>query len=74
MIALLIIIGLLIVASIYVVVWVVLFVVATVRFRKGKIHQKDLDEASELRREIRAERRRRLDAGYHATNKLLGFE
>ena len=74
MIAFLIVMILLLAAVVYAVVLLVMFVVASVRYHNGKITQKDLDEATEFRKKLRAERKRRRIASYHATNRLLGFE
>lgn len=74
MIALLIFIGLLVVAAVFAVGFVVAFIVAAVRHRKGTLTQEDLDKATEKRRELRAERRRKRSAGYHSLMRHLGYE
>jgi hypothetical protein len=74
MVALLILIGLLVFAAVYAVAFLVMFVVAAVKVKKGSITQADLDKATEECRQRRAERKRRRLAGYHNTMRYLGFE
>lgn len=73
MIAFLILTGLLLAAVVYAVVLLVMFVVASVRYHNGKITQKDLDEATEFRKKLRAERKRRRIAEYYDAMHHLGY-
>lgn len=74
MFALLILLGLLIVAALVAVGFLVAFIVAAVKHRNGTLTQEDLDKATEVCRKNRAERRRRRSAGYHRLMRHLGYE
>lgn len=74
MIALLVLFGFLAVAAVFAVGFVVAFIVAAVKFRNGSLTQEDLDKATEKCRKLSDERKARRLAGYHKTQRFLGFE
>lgn len=74
MIALLILLGLLVVAALVAVGFVVALIVAAVKHRNGTLTQEDLDKATEECGKLRSERKARRLAGYHKTQRFLGFE
>ena len=74
MIALLVLLGLLVIAAVFAVGFVVAFVVAAVKHRNGTLTQEDLDKATEECRKFKAERKRRRSAGYHSLMRHLGYE
>lgn len=74
MIALIVLLGLLAIAAVFAVGFVVSLIVAAVKYRNGTLTQEDLDKATEECRKFRAERKARRLAGYHKTQRFLGFE
>ena len=71
MIALLIIIGLLLVAAIFAVGFVVAFIVAVVKHRNGSLTKEDLDKSSAYCKNLREKRRKQWDDDCRAMDRFL---
>lgn len=71
MIALLVLLGLLIVAAVFAVGFVVAFIVAAVKHRNGSITREDLDKASAYCKDLRAKRRKQWDDDCRAMDRFL---
>ncbi|MCQ2269644.1 MAG: hypothetical protein MJZ52_00230 [Bacteroidales bacterium] len=66
--------GILIVALIIAITFIVMIIVAYIRFHNGKITQDDLNSATEIHKKNRAVRKRKRTLGYHSTDAILGFK
>lgn len=74
MIALLILIGVVVFVAVYAVAFLVMFVVAAIKVKKGSITQDDLNQATKEYRERKAQKSRRSAAEFHDLMRFLGYK